>query len=102
MSSPAISEIVTFRLKEGATADAFLTAMDEMAPFVARMGGMVQRTLSCDADGLWTDHVLWETAAHAHALADAFMAAPETEAARALIDETSLIMRHGTVMLHQV
>ncbi len=101
MTKPTIAEIVTFHLKADATPDAFLDAMALMQPFVDRNGGILGRTLSCDADGLWTDHVLWADEAKAKALADAFMTAPETEAARALIDETSVQMRHAPVLLQQ-
>ncbi len=100
MSHPTVAEIVTFRLKEGTTNQAFLEAMAAMEPFIARSGGMLGRTLSCDEEGLWTDHVLWESEAQAKALAEAFMTAPETELARELIDGNTVSMRHAPVILH--
>lgn len=100
MTKATVAEIVTFHLKQGATPQEFLAAMQTMQPFVDRHGGVVGRTISRDADGLWTDHVLWESGAQAKALAAAFMAAPETEAARNLIDETTLQMRHAPVLMH--
>jgi hypothetical protein len=96
-----VAEIVTFRLKPGATQAAFLEAMQQMQPFVDRSGGVIERTISCDAEGLWTDHVLWSDGAKAKALAEAFMSAPETEAARGLIDETTVAMRHAPVLFRQ-
>jgi hypothetical protein len=96
-----IAEIVTFRLKAGATEAAFLTAMETMQPFVDRSGGVIARTISCDPDGLWTDHVLWNSEDEAKALAAEFMTAPETEDARALIDETTITMRHAKVLMHR-
>ena len=101
MTQPTVAEIVTFRLKDGATPDAFLDAMHKMQPFVDRYGGLIGRTLSCDADGLWTDHVLWEDETKAMALANAFLTAPETEAARMLIDEQTVQMRHAPVLMQQ-
>lgn len=96
------AEIVTFRLKSDATPEAFRDAMKAMEPFVERHGGgIITRTLSCDDNGLWTDHVLWETSEAAQALAIAFMTAPETEVARDLIDETTVQMRYATVHLQQ-
>lgn len=94
-----VAEIVTFRLKTGASPEAFLKAMETMQPFVDRNGGVLGRTISCDPDGLWTDHVLWEDEAKAKALAEQFMTAPETQAARDLIDETTVQMRHAHVLM---
>lgn len=93
------AEIVTFRLTRDATPAQFLDAMRQMQPFVDRHGGMLGRTLSCDADGLWTDHVIWDSPEAAQALAAAFMTAPETEAARALIDPETVVMRHAPILL---
>ena len=101
MAQPAIAEIVTFRLKDGATTDAFLEAMGIMQPFIKRNGGMLGQTLPCDTNGLWTDHILWEREERAKALAAAFMTAQETEAARAMIDGPTVRMRHATVLLSQ-
>ncbi|MEO0863492.1 MAG: hypothetical protein AAFY39_02685 [Pseudomonadota bacterium] len=95
------AEIVTFRLNSGATHIQFLDAMQQMQPLVDRHGGMLGRTLSCDNEGVWTDHVLWESLDAAQALAAAFMTAPETEAARALIDPNTVQMRHAAVHLQQ-
>jgi len=93
------AEIVTFRLNSGATHTQFLDAMHRMQPFVDRHGGILGRTLSCDADGIWTDHVLWDSLEAAQELAAAFMTAPETEMARALVDADTVQMRHATVHL---
>ena len=99
MTQHTVAEIVTFRLKPEATVEAFLDAMAIMQPFIDRSGGMIGRTLSSDADGLWTDHVLWNSKEQAMALAEAFMTAPETEAARGLIDAATVTMRHAPVHL---
>lgn len=101
MTQDTIVEIVTFHLKADAEPADFLNAMEVMQPFVDRHGGVLSRTLSRDADGLWTDHVLWESEAKAMALAEAFMTAPETQAARDLIDGPTVQMRHAPVMLRK-
>ena len=95
------AEIVTFRLVQGATPEAFRAAMDKMQPFVDRHGGVINRTLSCDEAGLWTDHVLWDSLEAAQALAAQFMEAPETEDARALIDGETVVMRHAAVHMQK-
>ncbi len=95
-----IAEIVTFRLNPDATPEAFLKAMEEMQPFVDRSGGVIGRTISCDAEGNWTDHVLWDSEEKAKALAEAFLTAPETESARKLIDGATVVMRHAPVLMH--
>ncbi|MBY5932268.1 hypothetical protein KUV51_04585 [Tateyamaria omphalii] len=95
------AEIVTFRLKPEATPDAFRAAMDTMQPFVDRHGGVISRTLSCDDTGLWTDHILWESLEAAQSLAAQFMEAPETQAARDLIDGPTVEMRHAMVHMQK-
>ena len=52
-----VAEIVTFRLAAGADPAAFLTAAAAVEPMLRAGGDVIARTLSCDDDGLWTDHI---------------------------------------------
>ncbi len=95
------AEIVTFRLAPGAEPDIFRQAAVAMQPFLTRTGGFIRRTLSVDEDGLWTDHILWQSAEDAGRAAQAIMSAPEAAAFMPLIDEASTQMRHAQVSLQQ-
>ncbi|MEO0402083.1 MAG: hypothetical protein AAF214_06880 [Pseudomonadota bacterium] len=93
------AEIVTFRLKPDADAAAFTQAAQAMLPFLQGTGDMIARTLSCDADGLWTDHITWTSRAAADAAAKAMFKRPEAGPFMALIDPDGMEMRHATVHL---
>lgn len=95
------AEIVTFRLTDGCTPQAFADAAAAMEPFLRATGGFVRRDLSVDADGLWTDHILWQDAASARAAAAAIMETPAAGPFMAMIDGPSAVMRHATVHLQQ-
>jgi hypothetical protein len=101
MSEYRIAEIVTFRLNDGVPATDFREAAGRLEPFLRRTGGMIARTLSCDRDGLWTDHILWETRADADRAAGALPKTPEAAAMMAAIDESTVAMRHAEVAVTQ-
>jgi len=90
-------EIVTFRTNPGVSAADVSEAAAAMEGFLTRSGGMVQRTLSRDADGLWTDHILWETETHAQAAAAQIDTAPEAAAFIGMIDGPSVTLRHAAL-----
>ena len=95
------AEIVTFRLAGGTDTAAFIAAAQQMTPFLQSTEACLGRTLSVDDDGLWTDHVLWDSLEAAQALAAQFMDAPETADARALIDGETIVMRHAAVHMQK-
>ena len=92
-------EIVTFQTKPGHSAHDVAQAAQAMAGFLHRSGGMIQRTLSQDADGIWTDHILWQTMDDAQNAAAQIATAPEAQAFIAMIDGPSVTMRHATHQL---
>lgn len=97
--SGGVAEIFTFRLKPGATADAFADAARNTLPVLRAQGGFIRRRLSLGADGLWTDWIEWQDTESAQAA----MAAVETAAPfgpfMAMIDERSLVMRHDPIIV---
>ncbi|WP_299725212.1 hypothetical protein [uncultured Tateyamaria sp.] len=93
------AEIVTFRLKPGTDPAAFAKAAQAMMPFLDSTGDMIARTLSCDANGLWTDHIVWTNQAAAEAAAKAMFKRPEAEPFMALIDPEGMDMRHADIHL---
>lgn len=94
-------EIVTFRLNDGCTAQDFAKAAAGIEPFLRETGGMIRRTLSADADGLWTDHILWDSEEAAKSAAAAVMQHPAAGPMMAMIDGPSATMRHAVLHLQQ-
>ncbi len=95
------AEIVTFRLIEGSDTTAFRRAAADMEPLLRDAGGMIRRTLSVDADGLWTDHILWSSMDTAQAAAQQIMANPAAAPFMQMIDEPTAQMRHAMVQIQQ-
>ena len=98
-SPSPVAEIVTFRLVPGTDPADFVAAAQAMGPFLRGTGAMVQRTLSVDADGLWTDHITWTSLAAAKAAAEAMFAQPEAAPFMAMIAEDGMTMRHAPISL---
>ncbi|MEX0349791.1 MAG: hypothetical protein AB3N15_10250 [Paracoccaceae bacterium] len=89
-----VAEIVTFRLTEGVTADAFLTLSEPIEAFVRANPGFLRRQLSLGADGSWTDYVVWTDMETAQAVAKTFPEQDFAPALMAAIDPESVKMRH--------
>lgn len=100
MAEP-VAEIVTFRLMDGADASAFLAAAEGMMPFLEETGAFLNRTISVDETGEWTDHISWTSMAAAKSAAAAMMEQPEAGPFMALIDPETVKMRHATIRFSQ-
>ena len=90
-------EIVTFRLADHVSRDAFVTASREIEDWTAQQAGFMSRTLSVSDDGTWSDIALWsshETAEAAHAN---FMPANGNSEFLKMIDLSSLKMSYSRV-----
>ncbi len=92
-----VSEIVTFRLNEGTDAAAFAKAARALEPMLRASGDAITRTLSCDADGLWTDHITWTTMEAAKTAAEQIMSDPAAAPMMQMIAPDSVVMRHARV-----
>ncbi|MEX0283114.1 MAG: hypothetical protein AB3N23_00735 [Paracoccaceae bacterium] len=96
-----VAEIVTFRLADGTTQDAFTKAAQAMEPFLIETGSMHARVLSVDADGLWTDHLVWSSMTAAKTAAEQIMARPEAQPFMSMIDPATVTMRHAPIRVTQ-
>ncbi|MEL7100446.1 MAG: hypothetical protein AAGM84_16600 [Pseudomonadota bacterium] len=96
-----VAEIVTFRVTDGTSASQVAQAAASMQPFLKAQGGMIRRSLSVDADGLWTDHIIWTSMEAAQTAAASVMEAPEVVPFMSLIVPESVAMRHAAVHLAQ-
>lgn len=93
-----VAEIVTFRLADGVTVDAFLDAARQTKPFLDRTGAVRHRTLSQDSDGLWTDHIVWTSMDAAKAAAAEAMTRPDMAAFFTMCDPQGVDMRHARIL----
>ncbi|MDW4496864.1 hypothetical protein R5H30_02640 [Sulfitobacter sp. D35] len=99
-SAPAnVAEIVTFSLSEGQDETAFVLAARALETYLRDTGAMVARTLSRDAEGRWTDHILWTSREAAEAAARDMPRRPEAADFLAAIAGDSVEIRHAEVIL---
>lgn len=94
-----VAEIVTFRLAGDADPAAFVEAAQAMDPFLHDTGSVRSRTLSVDANGLWTDYITWSDMASARKAAEVIMQAPEAAPFMQMIDPETVTLRHADIEL---
>jgi hypothetical protein len=97
MSGPVV-EIVTFKLANGVTEDAFIKAGEAAVSFMKTRKGFVSRRLSRSADGTYTDHVTWATIEDAKQSMDASMKEPTLGPFIQSIDPASMKIEHQTLV----
>ncbi len=96
-----IAEIVTFRALAGADPAAMGAAAAGIAVWLGSCPGFVARTLSGAEDGIWTDHVVWNSLAEALAAAERIMQEPAAAPFMALIDPACVTISHAPVATRQ-
>ena len=96
-----VAEIVTFRLNAGASRPEFHQAAQAITPALERTGAAKLRTLSVDADGLWTDHIIWTSMTGAKDAAALVMQDPAAAPFVAMIDPQSVQLRHAVIGFSQ-
>jgi hypothetical protein len=92
-----VAEIVTFRLIPGTDEAAFLRSAAATDRLLAGAAPCLGRHLSCDDDGLWTDHILWAGPDQAAAGAELIMADPTARPFLSAIAPESIVMRHAAL-----
>jgi hypothetical protein len=97
--SKPVAEIVTFRLRPGTDAAAFVELARATNKDVAAQPGFLRRSLSCDPSGLWTEHIEWADLERAQAAARTVMALPSFKPFGAAIDGEGLVLRHAEILL---
>ena len=98
----AVAEIVTFRITEDTTPEAFTEAAAETRAFVEAAPGFLARTLTQGENGTWTDYVLWASMDDAKAAAASFGSHPSTQAVIRAIAPGTVEMRHEHVRWQMV
>ncbi|MEL7465260.1 MAG: hypothetical protein AAFN79_14410 [Pseudomonadota bacterium] len=90
-------EMVRFRLKAEADADAFRTAAPVVTEWASRQPGFQSRTLVEQGDGHWVDLVWWRSEAEAFAAADKVMDDLGQTTFMQMIDPMSVEMGHHKI-----
>jgi hypothetical protein len=95
--SPVL-EVVSFRLIPGTPEADFLAAARATEAPLRRQHGFLSRQLTRSEDGTWTDHVTWASLPVALAASEAMMAEPAFQPFMALIDLSTVKMRHDPIL----
>jgi hypothetical protein len=90
-------ETVTFKLNKDMNREAFAESAKAITDFAQKQGGFVSRRLSCSDDGLWIEHVEWETLEAAQAASAQIGNEPTLEACMKAIDSTTVVLHHTTL-----
>ncbi|MDX8350829.1 hypothetical protein [Cognatiyoonia sp. IB215182] len=90
-------ETVTFKLNDSMSGDEFAKAAEAITDFAQKQDGFVARHLSCSDDGLWVEHVEWETLEAAQAAASKIGSEPALETCMKAIDGRSVVLHHTTL-----
>jgi hypothetical protein len=94
----SVVEIATFRTQAQVRVADVVIAAQRLDAFLGACPGFVARHLSCGADGIWTDHVLWTSLGAAEEAGRRVMDDPRAAPFMALIDAASVAMRHDPVL----
>lgn len=93
-----VLEIVTFRTVNGTDPGAFLSAARGTEAMLRDRDALIRRFLTVDDTGLWTDVIEWASMEEALAAAEAIMQSPEFAPFGAMIDATTVEMRHAPIL----
>lgn len=83
-------EITSFRLKDGLVAQDFLTANDDVGPWLRRQPGFHLRIMVEQDDGTIIDMVIWDTARQASDSAGRLMRELADSPVHDVIDQTTV------------
>jgi hypothetical protein len=94
-------EIVTFRLKDGVTQEAFVKETIEMeTSFLGKLKGFIDRDTGVSNNGDWVVVLHWESAEDAEASMEKFVDAPGAQSFTALIDMDTFEMKRFALADH--
>lgn len=98
MSNPVV-EHVTFKLTEGTDPHAFTEAARAASGWIGAQPGFRERRLSHGEDGLWVEHITWDTMEDAKAAAARIGKAEEMRPFLLGIDGPTVMMRHNELVV---
>lgn len=92
--SHQVIETVSFKLAHGVSAETFIGTTDAVGNYLKTCEGFMRRCLSKSSDGIWLEHILWQSLAAAKAASDAFMKQESILPYLQAIDPDSVTMQH--------
>ncbi len=92
-----ILELVTFKLAEGISEQAFLAENEHLNQWVKKQPGFEYRALAQAEDGSWTDTVFWQDMEKAAAAQQSFGEEPSLQGMMKVIDMESVKVDHQQI-----
>ena len=93
----AILELVTFKLAEGISDEAFLAENEHLNNWVKSQPGFEYRALAKTKEGSWTDTVFWQNMETASAAQQSFGEEPSLQGMMMVIDMESVKVDHQQI-----
>ena len=89
-----IIEIAEGSVKEGVDPQEYLNASDNLMADLSRLEGYIRRELWLGEDGRFVDVLYWDSLEKAQQAAEIFPSLPSAQPFEALLDFSSMSMRH--------
>ena len=95
----SVVEVVTFKLAQNVSADAFIESAKAVNQFLDTTDGFVRRHLSVADDGVWTDHIEWQSLEQAQSASQSLMQFEAAKPFLSAIDGESVTMGHNVLKM---
>ena len=99
MKTSKVTEIISFKLVDGISDDAFLDTVNLTNTFLDSCNGFISRRLSKGDDGQWLDHIEWHSMDEARSASERFMQDKTLMPFMEKIENSTVSMRHNQLLL---
>lgn len=95
----SVIEVVTFKLAQNVSPDAFIESAKAVNQMLDNTEGFVRRHLSVADNGVWTDHIEWQSLEQAQSASEKLMQFEAAQPFMAAIDAESVSMGHNVLKM---
>ncbi|MEP1209638.1 MAG: hypothetical protein ABJM29_01155 [Rhizobiaceae bacterium] len=95
----SVIEVVTFKLAENVSETQFLDSARAVNAFLDASEGFVRRHLSVAENGVWTEHIEWQSMEQAKSASEKLMQFEAAGPFMAAIDVESVAMGHNALKM---
>ena len=95
----SVVEVVTFKLAQNVSSDEFLESAKAVNSLLDQTEGFVRRHLSVADDGVWTDHIEWQSLEQAKSASESLLKFEAAGPFLAAIDGDSVAMGHNALKM---
>ena len=95
----SVVEVVTFKLAQNVSSDAFIESAKAANQLLDNTDGFVRRHLSVADNGVWTDHIEWQSLEQAQSASESLLAFEAAKPFLAAIDGDSVQMGHNVLKM---